>query len=253
MKNLLRVDYQNILSLAVFEFKKRSLDTYFGWLWSIVSPLSQMFILLFILKYVFKSQQEHLVLWLISGITVWTFIQTSLLKTCSTLTSKKMLIQNQNIKQWQFILADLLSEFITFSPFVLVAIVMSLVENTMSIKLFMVIYLLITLVSFLYGLALIFSIFTVFVRDLPHLLTLVLQISFWLTPIAYSKHMLDGNIALFISINPFSYYVELSQVIFLNSNMTITLIIMPLVISIVSLIVGSLVYKKYKNKVAIYL
>lgn len=245
--------YKIILSLAIFEFKKRSLDTYFGWIWSLVTPLSQMFILLFILQFVFKSQQEHLVLWLISGITVWTFIQTSLLKTCNTLLSRKMLIQNQRINQWQLILSDLLSEFIVFSPFMLVAVVAAFVENTASLKLLLIIYLLITLIVFLYGIALILATLTVFIRDLPHLLTIVLQIGFWLTPIAYSKHMIEGTVAIFIFLNPFSYFVELSQSIFLNNNISNSVIILPFVLATCSLIIGFLVHNKLRKKVVIFL
>lgn len=251
--NLSYVFLHNTLNIAIFEFKKRSLDTYFGWVWSVISPLSQMAILLFILIYVFKSPQEHLVLWLISGITVWTFIQTSILKTCQSIVSRRGMIQNQNISQDQIVMADLLSEFLIFSPFLILAITVAFIEQTYSLKLFWIIYLVLTLLIFLFGIALGVATITVFMRDLPHLIGIVLQVAFWLTPIAYAKSTLNPYIAMLISLNPFTHFVELSQNIFLNKPITIENIVIPLVLAAITMVVGWMINRKLRRKVAIFL
>lgn len=243
----------NTFRLAIFEFKKRSLDTYFGWLWSMVSPISQIMILLFILRFVFKSHQEHLVLWLISGIAVWGFIQSAILKMCQSLVSRRNMVQSQNLNHFQLIIADLLSETLIFMPFIIIAIVVAIFEQTVSFKFLLIIFMLVALLMFLFGIGLLLATLTVFMRDIPHFTSIALQLAFWLTPIAYARSALDNDIAIWISFNPFTYFVELSQNIFLDKSIGIYNIVIPMVITIFSIFAGVIIHRKLAKKVALYI
>jgi lipopolysaccharide transport system permease protein len=48
----------------------------------------------------------------------------------------------------------------------------------------------------------------VYFRDLPHVLAIVLQVLFFLTPIFYSVEMLPENLRLFVQLNPLAGVVE---------------------------------------------
>ncbi|MDC0415204.1 ABC transporter permease [Gammaproteobacteria bacterium] len=243
----------NALQLALFEARRKTLDTYFGWVWSVISPIMTILIYLFVLVYIFKSPQENIVLWLVSGIAIWIYISNSLIKTSSTIVNKKAIIHHQYVHQKQLIFAELIAEFFVFIPILIGAFIIAAFSGSLSLNMFLIIYLFATLIAFLFGMGLFFSTLTVFIRDIPHLLTVFLQITFWLTPIVYSKGALPPAIASLISLNPFSYFVELSQIIFLNYQITTSALVIPFILAALSLILGNYIHNKLKSSIAIYL
>jgi lipopolysaccharide transport system permease protein len=56
----------------------------------------------------------------------------------------------------------------------------------------------------------------VFFRDVGHVLAIVLQVWFWLTPIVYPVHILPPSYAKWIGINPVTPIVEALQAIFVQ-------------------------------------
>ncbi|SNY91712.1 ABC-2 type transport system permease protein [Cohaesibacter sp. ES.047] len=243
----------NIFRLAVFEIRKRSLNTFIGVMWSVAAPLMQMLIIWFVMEFVFKSTQPHKFLWLVSGIGTWIVISASITKTCNSLVGRRALIQHNNVDFKGLIMADILGELFLLLPFFGLAIVGLLASGTVSLSLLLIPYMLVVLVSFIYGLGLVLAVLTPFLRDIPYLVGLALQVLFWLTPIAYAKSMIDDRVRLIIELNPLTYYVQLSQKIFLGDLFTMVDLVLPAVLSLAFVVVGTFVYNAFARKVVIYL
>ncbi len=243
----------NIIRLALFEIQKRSLNTFAGVLWSIIAPLTQMLIVYFVMEYVFKSTQEHKFLWLVSGIGSWIVISASITKTCNSLVGRRALIQHNNIDFKGLVLADILAEVFILLPFFGMGLISVVAAGTASLSLLLIPYVLAVLIVFVYGLGLILAVLTPLLRDIPYLVGLGLQVLFWLTPIAYAKAMIKENVRVIIELNPLTYYVQLSQKIFLGEVLTVADLLVPLLISLGFAVVGTRVYNALARKVVIYL
>ena len=243
----------NATRLAVFEIQKRSLNTYAGWAWSLMNPIAQMGLIYFIMTSVFKSNVENPLLWLISSLTTWTVIQNSVSRSCSSLVSRRALMQNNNISPKLLVAADLLSEILILAPFFAVGIVVSFVVGTQSYNLLYIPLVLGSLLIFLFGIGLVLSSITPFLRDIPYLVSLLMQIAFWLTPIAYAKTTASPGVQIVVQCNPFTYYIEFAQAIFLGSTLSIEIVGIPVAIALVSALIGYIVSGKLSKKLVIHL
>lgn len=241
------------LRLAIFEIQKRSLNTYAGWTWSLMNPLSQMAILYFIMTHVFKSNIENILLWLISGLNCWIVIQSALLRSCQSLISRRALLQNNNISHNLLVMSDILSEVIILIPFYLFAIALAIFHSVPFSNLILVPLMLLILLVFLFGLGMILATLTPILRDLPYLLGIFMQIAFWLTPIAYAKSSMTGLAASIINFNPFTYFILLSQSIFMGSPVSMKLIAIPAGLAIITVSVGFMLSNAVGKKTVINL
>lgn len=236
------------IRLAVFEIQKRSLNTYAGWTWSLMNPIAQMAIIYFIMTHVFKSNVENIELWLISGLTSWIIIQSAILRTCLSLVSRRALMLNNNISPVLLVFADVLSEAFILAPFYLIGIAVAIFTGVSLENLIFIPILFLLIIVFLLGVGLILAVATPFFRDLPYLMGIGMQIAFWLTPIAYAKSTLGGFAVRLVEINPFTYFILLSQDIFLGNDLTLKAFIIPTIISGVAIVLGCLLAKTVGNK-----
>lgn len=218
-----------------------------------MNPLAQMGLLYFIMTHVFKSNMENIVLWLIGGLTTWIVIQSSLMRSCTSLVSRRALMQNNNISPLLLVAADLVSEIFILAPFFLIGIIATFAAGTESLNLLLIPFVLLSLIGFLFGLGLIFATTTPVLRDLPYLMGLALQITFWLTPIAYAKSSMSGTVRLIVQANPFTYYIEFAQAVFLASPLSLQTVLIPLLLAAISTCLGLFVSNRFGKKMVIHL
>ena len=237
----------NATRLSIFEIQKRSLNTYVGWLWSWINPLAQIALMYFIMTHVFKSTMPNILLWLVSGLAVWITIQTTISRSCSSLVSRRALMQNNNISPSLLVTADILA------PFYLIGVLVSFAYGTQSLSLLLIPLILLTLVGFLFGVCLTLATITPWLRDLPYLIGLGMQIAFWLTPIAYSRASMSGSVQLIVQINPFTYFIEWSQAIFLGKPIVAQQILIPVCLAFVSIVIGKYATAKLGKKMVVHL
>ena len=71
---------------------------------------------------------------------------------------------------------------------------------------------------FAFSLGVIFSLFAVFFKDLREIVPIVFQLWFWMTPIVYVKDVLEQKYPFLLIINPFFYFADTYQNLFLYSK-----------------------------------
>lgn len=243
----------NATRLSIFGIQKRSLNTYVGWLWSGINPLAQIALMYFIMTHVFKSTMPNILLWLVSGLAVWITIQATISKSCNSLVSRRALMQNNNISPSLLVTADMLSELFILAPLYLVGVLVSFAFGTQSLSLLLIPVIMLTLVGFLFGVCLTLAILTPWLRDLPYLIGLGLQVAFWLTPIAYARASMTGTVQVIVQLNPFTYFIEWSQAIFLGKPIIAQQILIPICLAFASIAIGKYVAAKLSKKMVIHL
>jgi len=253
MISIWRRRMNNVLKLAVFEIQKRSLNTYAGLIWSLINPIAQIGLLYFVLKYIFKSNIEHIELWLISGMVVWITFQNSVVKMSNTLVSRRALIQNNNITFDLLVLVDLSAEVLVLLPFFILGLLAASYDGVGLANAWYIPIFLTFLMIFLYGAGLILATITPLLRDVPYLVGIGMQILFWITPIAYAKSSVSAGVNKLINYNPFSYFIVISQKIFMGGDITFMDWIPVVVISLIFISLGKYTSKRLAAKVMIFL
>lgn len=162
-------------------------------------------------------------------------------------------MQNNNISPSLLVTADMLSELLILAPFYLIGVLVSFAYGTHSLSLLLIPVIMLTLIGFLFGVCLTLATITPWLRDLPYLIGLGLQVVFWLTPIAYARASMTGPVQTIVKLNPFTYFIEWSQAIFLGKPIAAQQILIPVCLAFASVIIGRYVAAKLSKKMVIHL
>lgn len=102
---------------------------------------------------------------------------------------------------------------------------------------------------FVFGLGLLFSVFSVFFRDIKEITPIMLQLLFWATPIVYPAYVLEKKAEFLLYINPLYYFIKPYQDIFLFNSIKFGDFIAPVIIAFASLFIGVFFYVKLIDSV----
>ena len=101
-----------------------------------------------------------------------------------------------------------------------------------------------------YGVALLLSAVTVFLRDVAHFIGLLLQLGFWATPILYSLQFVADHEAVLrlLKLNPMTGpVVSFRNVVLLNHGPDLGLLAYSLGVALVVLAVGGLAFRRWER------
>jgi lipopolysaccharide transport system permease protein len=195
-----------IYNLVIRNLKLRYRKSYIGILWTLLIPAANALIYNLVFKYIMKVDIPNYLVFLLSGLLPWGFFLTSVTNGMETLVANQAVLNKIPINAFTFILAETLTaltNFVLGLPIVILMILFSGVP--LNIYQLLVPFLLLLLFLQAYGLSVIFSYLFVYFRDLRHLMGIVLQIWFYLTPILYQQKMIPANYEFVAWLNPLSH------------------------------------------------
>ena len=204
------------LNLVRRDLKVRHRGTFLGMLWSLATPLLIVGLYYFVFKYVFRSSPAQDVarpdghdvpfaIYFFSGLTLWNLFSTSVATSTSSIIGSGYLLHKVYFPRAILPLSAVLSAVVTFGfelAVLLVATLLVVGLPTLQI-LWVPVILAITLVM-CFGMALLLSTITVFLRDVAHFVGVFLQLWFWGTPIIYSLRFVADRPGLvrLLKLNP---------------------------------------------------
>ena len=185
----------------------------------------------------------------------WNLFNNMVLHICQSFVSNEGIIKKvyfpRILLPFSMSIGILIDSLLASIPFLLIIF---LVGGTLSIELIFLLASFLILFIFSLGLGLVVSVYTVYYRDIEHILTIILQALFFLTPILYDKSMLSGFVEQIISYNPLVIFMELFRSpIMLSQLPSLEIIISSLIISFISLIIGLIIFNKNKDKIVYHL
>lgn len=186
-KELFRIRrYMYLLQQLVrrdFQLKYRG--SILGVLWSVLNPLLNMLVLSVVFSKVFK-QVDNYMLYILSGITVFSYLSESTQQALTSVVSYFGLLGKVNVPKLLFPISKVISSSITFFITTLVFMVLSWcigVHATIYYLLIPVLQLMV--IVFAMGVSFILSMAQVFFRDTQHLYSVICTIWMYATPILY--------------------------------------------------------------------
>jgi ABC-type polysaccharide/polyol phosphate export permease len=191
------------------ELKENYLGNLTGFSWVIIQPVITLIIYSFIFERIFNAkipEAENIgfIEYLAIGFWPWIAFSEGLLKSITSVVSKKDLIGKIKINLKNIVFASVTASFlINVVGYFIVLLILILVGkdfNYWAIPL--LIYPLLQLYLFAIALGLILSALQVFIRDTFHLMSTLITLWFFSTPIIYSETLIPEYIRTYLQFNP---------------------------------------------------
>ena len=107
---------------------------------------------------------------------------------------------------------------------------------------------LIMMVVFVTGYVLFLSSITVYFRDLQYLINSLSMVFYFMTPLYFMMSDVSGILADFIALNPFAYYVQAyQQILYYGIFPEVDIMLMCAIMSVISIIIGIVVFRKLRH------
>ncbi len=214
-----------ILASVKREFQLKYRNSLLGVAWSIINPLSMIFIYMVIFSQVMKARLPGVDstfaygIYLCAGIIAWFFFSESLNRCIDVFVHNASLIKKLHFPRICLpvivILSSGLNFIIMLTLFTLFLALTGHFPGWAYLALPLVVF---VQIAFTMGFGLFLGILNVFFRDVGQFFSLFLQIWFWLTPIVYSETILPTWVHALLKLNPMYALVKAYHAIFVEQS-----------------------------------
>ena len=209
-----------LFTLVGRDMKLRYKRSILGIAWSLLTPLAQLAVYYLIFNILLPLNIPNYPAFLFSGVLVWNWFQGSLYQATSTIVDNRELIKRPGFPPAVLPAVTVASYLIHFLLALPILFVFLVVGGTPLTGALLVLPLVITL-QFILTLSLAYFTATFYVtfRDTQHLLGVLLNLFFFLTPIFYKSSDLPARYQSFYRLNPMVHLIESYRAILLSGTL----------------------------------
>ena len=239
--------WELLVLLTARELKLRYQGTILGFLWTLAKPLLLGLVLYFALNKVLgvKVGDAPYHLFLLSALFPWGWFQASIQFSAASFSNNAALLKKVYFPRFVLPLSAITSQLIHFVLSIPILVLLLVIagyhpgpEWLLGVPLLTAIQLLM-----LAGAVLLVASFNVFVRDLEHLVEVLMMLWFYLTPILYPLSMLRERVGPVVYLNPMASLIQAWRDLFLYDQLPGVEIWPALVFTALALVAGSITFK----------
>ena len=248
--------YQFLISqLVIRDFKTKYKRSILGIFWSFLNPLLTMTVQFLVFSTFFSSDTKNYPVYLLCGVVCFSFFNECTTMCLTSISGNSRLLTKVYIPKYIFPLARTISSSINLGismiPLALASVILGIVIKPQAILFF---YFIACLIVFSFGIGLFLSALMVFFRDIQFLWSVLIQIWMYATPIFYPAEIVPEKYRFIIRFNPLYHFIGNCRTVLINGvSPDPRTYIYCLVFALISLAIGSLVFKKTQDKFALYL
>ena len=250
--------------LITRDFKRKYKRSVLGVVWSLLYPILMMTVMAIVFSQMFKFSVEGInyLVYLMTGIIMWQYFSEASNSAMTSVVENFALISKVYIPKYIFPVAKCLfvgiNFLLTLIPWIGLIILtqFGLGSYPASINIYYLIlpYIFICFFLFTIGMGLMLSCVSVFLRDVFYIYGIVLTIWNYFTPVFYSIEILPVTLQKLFVFNPIYQYITAARDIVLYGNCpSINTLLILGAISIITLGIGSLIFKKNQDKFIYYI
>lgn len=205
-------DRRLLIDLSTKDVQRRFSGTYFGMVWGLLQPLMTIIVYWAVFQFGFRSGdvgEVPFVLWFITGMINWLFISESFACASNSFLEYNYLIQKVKFNVNILPLVKIMSSFYIHLFFLIIVLVIcALFGYWPTIRFVQILYYMFATIVLVFGLSLLTSSIMVFFRDLNQIISIILMIGMWGTPICWNLDSFSPSVQRILKLNPFYYLVE---------------------------------------------
>ncbi len=201
-----------ISELAKRDFKNMYVGSALGVIWTFVQPLAMTLILWGVFVYGFKSQavgDTPFVLYLLTGLIPWNFFSETLVKSTNVIAEYAFIVKKVQFRVSILSIVKIYSALMVHGIFMIILLIF-LVSYGIPINIYWLqsIYYLFAMSVLLLGYSWLFASLNVFLKDTAQIISIAVQVGFWLTPVFWHLDMFPAEFYPYLRLNPMFYVIE---------------------------------------------
>lgn len=182
-------------ALVTKELKVKYKRSVLGFAWSLVTPLALAAIYLFVFVHVYQVPRKDFVLFLLVGLLPWNYFNLSVLSATTSLVENGPLIRKVYFPRFLLPCSNVLANLINFlAGMGLLIILLVMRGRPVWISLHWLIAAIVVETILCFGVALFLSITNVHFRDIGQLISIIILVLFFATPIVYDLSDIDQDL-----------------------------------------------------------
>jgi ABC-type polysaccharide/polyol phosphate export permease len=203
---------------AIYELTKRNFqaqnkDTYLGIIWGYIQPLTYIIILVLVFTFGLRTNPGGkgvpFVVYLITGMIAWQFFSGTFSSLTQVVKEHSFLVKKGDFSLSILHIAGILSAIIPHLALLSVTMIVCWFQGfSPGVYMLQLIYYLAAMFFLLLGLGWITSSTSIFVQDVTNIVNILIQFSFWLTPIIWNIDRIPLKYRWIVKLNPMCYIVS---------------------------------------------
>ena len=239
-------DYREMIYMMVRrDLRSRYKGSILGFFWTFLNPLLQIMVYGVVFSTVMRVDIEDFYIYLFVGFVPWFMLSSAVNQGATCIQSQSNLVEKIYFPRMVLPLSTVLTCFVNMllSELVVFAVLLlsgfGLSGYIIALPPIMLIQLL-----FVFGLVLVVSACTVYVRDLAHILEIVTMAWFYATPICYTPEMLPEEFRFLLYANPMSGIVDCyRQALYYKEWPDLSMAMLALSIGVVTVFAGGVIFQ----------
>lgn len=196
-------------NMVLSQFKAKYSGSMLGISWALINPILLALVITFVFKVIFKTGRENFGLFVLSGMLPWIFFSCAVSESSFSIINYRSMLRQFNFPRWILPASSILSNFLNFlvGLAVIIPVFLAVEPKVIFFLPFLFLLLLLNLI-FILGIGFVLSIFNVFLRDIGHLVPVVLMLWLWVTPVFYSVDMIPNEWRWIFNFNPMTVFIS---------------------------------------------
>lgn len=232
------------------DFKTKYRRSILGILWSLLNPLMISIVQYLVFSTLFRFDIPNYPVYLLSGIVMFNYMSEATSQSMTCIIQNASLINKVYIPKYIYPFSRVLSTGVNFL-LSLLALYIVIIATGMRITIshIAILYAIGCVFIFILGISLLLSAIMVFFRDTQFLYGIVLTIWTYLTPIFYPENILPSYMMMVMKFNPMYHFIRFVRFIVLYGGVPdFKAWVFCGFFAILSLLIGSFVFKRTQNK-----
>ncbi|MBE6497298.1 MAG: ABC transporter permease [Methanobrevibacter sp.] len=233
-------------------FFSRYKDSVLGVFWTVLKPLLMTILFTIIFSTVFGRSIDNFPLYFLSGRCIFDFFNGSINVAMGSIKGNKNILQRNPAPKYIFILGGIISEFFTFIINLILLIGVIIVTHAQFYLIMpLSIIPIISLVIMIIGLGLMLSIICVYYTDVQHLWGVLSVMIMYSSALFYPMDIIPEPFHQYMILNPLYWIVDqFRSFIYVGAIPDVLNMVNSLLLSVIILIFGIIIFKKYEKKVS---
>lgn len=237
------------------DFNQRYKRTVLGIVWSMLSPLLQLFVMTLVFSRLLGGGIPHFMIHVFAGLLVFTFFRESTSQGMQSLVANAGIFTKIKVPKYLFLLSRNVSTLMNFGMSLAIFFLFALADGVkFGPGFFLLIYPVLTLMAFNIGVGLVLSALYVFFKDIQYLYDIFTMLLMWLSAIFYSVDAFSVAAQRLFLLNPVFAHIHYFRLVVLHGLVPawhIHLICAGYAIG--AMAAGAYFYKKYNYRFVYYM
>lgn len=233
------------------EIKSKYKLSVLGIFWMVVAPILQMMIIGFVFKFFTSLKTVDYLFYLFSGLIVWNFFSSSLIRSTPSIVSERFLLKKSVFPKEVIVISIVLFNLIQMliSLIIMIIVALFLGRNLIFMNLIFLPISILLIFFFVLGCCLISSSLNVRYRDVNFIMNFLVPVWFYITPVIYTPDVLPKEIFSWLYINPLTSLLSFFRLSIFGWNLNnINSTLIGFLVSLLTLLLGYFFFKRESLK-----